>query len=97
MYGRLKSTRRRALAEMQLAILERLSRIEGYMNVKDLMSAADKSYAQLTTGSNAFVRDINELLNLKALDLRTDKPLPGRGFYSKDAVVAWLDWPTEIT
>lgn len=98
MYGRLKSTRRRALAERQLAILEQLLHRDGYMNVEDLLGAVDQSYSQLTAGQKAFVRDINELLNLKALDLKTDdKPLPGRGFYSKYNVVARLDWPTEIT
>lgn len=98
MYGRLKSTRRRALAERQLSILEQLLHKDGYMNVEDLMAAVDQGYSQLTAGSKAFVRDINELLNLKALNLKTEeKPQPGRGFYSKYAVMARLDWPTEIT
>jgi Fic family protein len=98
MYGRLKSTRRRALAERQLAILEQLLHRDGYMNVEDLMTEVDNVYSQLTAGQKAFIRDINELLNLKALHLKTeDKPLPGRGFFSKYSVTARLDWSTEIT
>ena len=42
MYSRLKSTRRRALAERQLAILEQLLGIDGYMNVEDLLSTEIK-------------------------------------------------------
>jgi len=97
MYGRLKSTRKRALAHRQLAILENLLSREGSMNVEDLMKAVDESYSNLTSSSKAFVRDLNQLLNLGALELKQDKVLPGRGFYSQYYVTARLNWPMEIT
>jgi hypothetical protein len=34
---------------------------------------------------------------LRALELQTDKVLPGRGFYSKYSIEARLNWPMEIT
>ena len=97
MYGRLQSTRKRALAHRQLAVLEALLSKEDYMNVEDLMKSVGASYANLTSGSKAFVRDINQLLKLGALHLKEHEPLPGRGFYSKYSVIARLNWPMEIT
>jgi len=52
------------------------------MNVQDLIKSVDASYATLTSGSKAFVRDINQLLKLGALHLKEHESLPGRGFYS---------------
>lgn len=68
------------------------------MNVEDLLDAVGKDYSKLAAGHKAFIRDINHLLSLNALELQTsENPLPGRGFLSKYAVEARLDWPMEIT
>jgi Fic family protein len=97
MYGRLKSTRKRALAARQLAILETLLSKDEYINVEDLMSTVDKSYSGLSSSSKAFVRDFNQLLKLGALEVKQEKVLPGRGFYSQYSAIARLNWPMEIT
>ncbi|SRR6266436_9986374 len=98
MYGRLKSARKRTLAKRQLAILDILLQTENYMNVEDLMVAVTKDYSKLAKPAKAFVRDLNQLLSLNALGLtKTEKPLPGRGYFSQFSVMARLEWPMEIT
>ena len=99
MYGRLESTRKRALAKRQVALLQELLAKDDYMNVEDLMTVMEKGpYAELASSSKAFVRDLNQLLGLGALEVvDDDKPLPGRGFYSKHRIKVRLHWPMEIT
>lgn len=98
MYGRLKSTRKRAIAHRQLAILDTLLKKDAFMNVEELMAAVDKEYSKLAAAQKAFVKDLNHLLGLKALELQTEaNPLPGRGYYSKYSVAPRLNWPMEIT
>jgi hypothetical protein len=97
MYGRLQSTRKRALARRQLDILEKSLSVDGFLNLEDLMTAVSNSYSGLASSSKALLRDLNQLLRLGALELRQDKQLPGRGFYSQYAIAARLDWPMEIT
>jgi Fic family protein len=97
MYGRLQSTRKRALAHRQLAILETLLNRESTTNVEDLMKDLDGTYSGLTESAKAFVRDLNQLIQLGALEVTQGKPLPGRTYYSQFTIFARLDWPTEIT
>jgi hypothetical protein len=71
---------------------------DGFMNVEELMAAVDREYAKLAAAQKAFVKNLNHLLGLKALDLETAaNPLPGRGFHSKYSVTPRLNWPMEIT
>jgi hypothetical protein len=97
MYGRLQSTRKRALAHRQLAILETLLNRDIPMNVEDLMKVLDGSYSGLASSTKAFVRDLNQLIELGALQVDQAKILPGRGYYSQFNVAARLNWPMEIT
>ena len=99
MYGRLESTRKRALAKRQVALLQELLPKENYVTVEDLMIVMEKGpYAELASSSKAFIRDLNQLLGLGALEVEKDeKPLPGRGFYSQYRIKARLSWPMEIT
>jgi Fic family protein len=97
MYGRLQSTRKRALARRQLDILEKVLPRDDFINVDDLMTLVGSSYSGLASASKAFIRDLNQLLKLGALELRQDKVLPGRGFYSQYSVAPRLNWPMEIT
>lgn len=97
MYDRLLSTRKRAIAHRQCAILDTLLKRDGLMNVEDLMQAVNKEYGKLAAGQKAFVRDLNHLIGLRALDVEVGKLLPGRGPFSKYQVAARLDWPMEIT
>jgi len=63
----------------------------------DAQTSAE-GYAGLASSSKAFVRDLNQLLALGALEVvDEDKLLPGRGFYSKYRIKARLTWPMEIT
>jgi hypothetical protein len=61
------------------------------------MNAVEGSYSGLASSSKAFLRDISQLLKLGALELRQEKVLPGRSFYSQYGIAARLDWPMEIT
>jgi Fic family protein len=97
MYGRLKSTRKRALASRQLAILDTALRRDGFVNLEEMMTTLDPTYSGLASSSKAFVRDVNQLIQLGALDVQRDKLLPGRGYFSQYSVAARLNWPTEIT
>ena len=89
MYGRLKSTRKRALADRQLAILQYLLQQDSPVNLTDLMDATERYYSGLAAGNKAVYRDLNHLITLRAITVvRQDK-------------VFWisvrLKWPTEIT
>lgn len=98
MYGRLQSTRKRALARRQLAILEALIHKDKPVNLEDLQRDLQKDYSPLKATTKAFIRDMNHLLKLGAVDYtELENPLPGRGFYSQYNVWAKLEWPTQIT
>jgi Fic family protein len=98
MYGRLQSTRKRALARRQLAILEALLHRDKPVNLEDLQRELQSDYSPLRATTKAFIRDINHLLKLRAVDFEELKsPLPGRGFYSQYNLWVRLEWPTEIT
>jgi Fic family protein len=98
MYGRLQSIKKRALAKRQLRILEILLSRDSPINLEDLQRDMRKDYAKLAAINKAFSRDINHLLKLHAVDIvKTERPLPGRGFFSQYAVRARLEWPMEIT
>jgi hypothetical protein len=66
MYGRLKSTRKRALAIRQLSILEKLLELDDETNLQDFYNAMQLNYQSLKSTGKAFVRDINFLSHMGA-------------------------------
>jgi Fic family protein len=89
MYGRLKSTRKRALADRQLAILQYLLQQDSPVTLTDLMDATERYYSSLAAGQKAVYRDVNHLITLRAITVvRQDKV-----FW----IAVRLEWPTEIT
>lgn len=98
MYGRLQSTRKRALAKRQLRILEILLNIDSQLNLEDLQRDVRKDYVKLAATNKAFVRDINNLIKIGAIGChKAESSIPGRGFYSQYTVWAQLEWPMVIT
>jgi cell filamentation protein, protein adenylyltransferase len=97
MYGRLYSTRKRALAKRQFSILERLLERDDTWTVEELFNAISKDYNNLKSAGKAFIRDVNHLSGLKAIQVNKIKQQPGRPLWSAYTVAARLEWPTEIT
>ncbi len=95
MYGRLRSTRKRALAQRQYEILNKLLDMDNEIEFRDLFGLLEKQYDSLKTPDRAYVRDLNHLSGLGAIRVRKTKiqnPEPARFFVS-----VRLDWATEIT
>ena len=97
MYGRLKSTRKRALAIRQLSILEKLLELDDETNLQDFYNAIQLNYQNLKSTGKAFVRDINFLSHMGAIRITKQDQLPGRHVWSTYVLSARLEWPTEIT
>ena len=84
LFGRLRSPRRRALAERQLRILNLLLD-SGTVNLSDLIDQASSYYRDLKFPGRAMVRDLSELIKLSAVALNDDR------------FVADLDWPQRFS
>ena len=89
MYGRLKSTKKRALAVRQIAILEYLLEHDGPISTEKLYEPMYRHYEDLKAAVKAYYRDLNALLDLRAIEHERRE---GVSF-----VRARLEWPTEIT
>jgi len=89
MYGRLLSTRKRALARRQLAILEVLLELEKTTSLFSIYNRVYREYESLKAPQKAFVRDINYLTRLNAIHVALEDKL----YY----VSIRLEWATEIT
>jgi len=85
LFGRLKSTRKRVIAERQLKILEAL--LESEMSNDALWQKVAHLYRDLGNPVRALTRDLNGLFALKAVDYDEE-----RGILS-----ARMEWPVEIT
>jgi Fic family protein len=88
LFNRLKSKRKRVIAERQIRILTLL--LERDYTFDELHDATEIEYASLKDPSSALARDINGLLQLQAIGYRKigdDKYL----FFVR------REWPTEIT
>lgn len=95
MYGRLRSTRKRALAQRQYEILNKLLDMDGEIEFLALFELLQGHYTTLKTPLRAYVRDLNHLSGLRSVVVRREE---GEGlaplrFY----VSVRLDWATEIT
>jgi hypothetical protein len=97
MYGRLMSTRKRALAERQLRMLERLLDIEANIAIENLYTFMNSEYAGLSDPAKAFIRDLNHLTKLRAIAVNRQRVPTGRHPWSVYSVAIRLEWPTEIT
>ena len=89
MYGRLRSTRKRALADRQLAILQRLLEKDERINYLELFDLLYRHYSSLKAPGKAFVRDLNHLGGLGAIRIEKE----GEDFW----LTVRLEWATEIT
>ena len=89
LYRRLRSTRKRALAERQLAILEWLLDRDEPAVYEDLIVAMYRHYARLKAATKAISRDLDHLFQLRAITAATKE--------GRTQIWARLEWPTEIT
>jgi len=89
MYGRLMSTRKRALATRQLEILSDLLERPSPIPVDELYRVLDRQYRPLKAPRQAYARDLAYLIDLEAIDF-DDRD--GRA-----AVSVRLKWATEVT
>ena len=89
MYGRLRSTRKRALAHRQVAILEYLIDNEEPIELDDLYLVMFKEYHTLRAPGKALIRDLNSLIRLKAIKVNMVE--------KKFFISVRLKWATEIT
>ena len=95
MYKRLLSTRKRALAERQYEILNRLLDMVDEIEYRDLFALLENRYSNLKNPLRAYVRDLNHLSGLRAIIVRqTDSQRPGP---MKFLISVRLEWATEIT
>jgi Fic family protein len=89
MYGRLRSTRKRALGERQLGILQFLLDNNEPISVQKLFDPMYRVYKDLKAPGKAFVRDLNALLDIGAISHERRE--------NDSFISARLEWPTEIT
>jgi len=85
LFGRLKSARKRVIAERQLKILEAL--LESEMSVDALWQKVAPLYRDLGNPGRALLRDIIGLEALKAVDFDAKRKI----------ISARMEWPVEIT
>ena len=93
MYGRLRSTRKRALAHRQCEILNILLDRDVAIEYRDLFALLEKHYKELREPLRAFVRDLNGLSSLNATSVRKEGQKGGENFM----VVVRPEWATKIT
>lgn len=93
MFGRLTSTRKRALATRQCQILNKLLGVNDPIEYRDLFNVLFVSYKDLTDPMRAFVRDLNGLSALRATVVNKE----GVRETEKYMVSIRLEWATEIT
>ena len=94
MYGRLRSTRKRALAQRQYAILDELLGMDNGMEYRDLYELMRKHYDTLKNPIRAYVRDLNHLSGLEAIIVRRTG---NHELEQKIVISIRLEWATEIT
>lgn len=88
LFGRLKTPRKRVIAERQIALL-RLLLTNPTMEAYAAYTRLKSHYAGLKASTNAFVRDVFGLESLGALTVALDENLFD--------ITINLDWPTQIT
>ena len=89
MYNRLRSTKKRALAERQRAILQLLLEAEAPVELNELFERLRRIYSDLKEPRRAVFRDLNYLLRLRAVDAKREE--------DTYLLSVRLAWATEIT
>lgn len=95
MYGRLHSTRKRALALRQCEILNRLLDRDREIELDELYDLLTKQYYGLKMPYKAYLRDLSHLLEVRAIEIRALRS--EEADYRTLFATARLDWATEIT
>lgn len=88
LFGRLKSPRKRVIAERQIHMLKLL--LKRRRDLNELLSETHSRYNQLKDPLKAQLRDVNQLLHLGAIDY-DEKEEDHLEFHAR------LEWPSEIT
>ncbi len=89
LFGRLETPRKRAIAERQLDILNRLLEVDS-MDFDQLVSTVLGRYSGVENRVKAVIRDLRSLLNLGAISVE-------RVGENEWRLAVRLPWPTEIT
>lgn len=89
LFNRLRTTRKRVIAERHIDILKRLLAVDK-LTLEELTDQTAAGYKPLKNPGKALIRDINYLIHLKALGYNK---LPDNRY----ELFARLQWPTEIT
>ncbi len=88
LFNRLKTPRKRVIAQRQLELLKLMLERE-HLSVEEVIRQTSGSYSGLSNPRKAVIRDLNDLLSLKAISVVK----LGIG----QAISIRLAWPTEIT
>ena len=89
LFKRLESDRKRVLAKRQLKILEVLLERDS-LELEQLVNAVDRHYFQLKNPMKALIRDVNQLISLRAITAEKSE-------VGKYRIRLRLEWATEIT
>jgi Fic family protein len=89
LFNRLKTKRKRVIAQRHIEILKMLL-AEDKLTLENLNERTSMTYKQLKNPYKALIRDINDLIRLKAISYNK---LPDNRY----EFFARLEWPTEIT
>ena len=89
LFKRLESDRKRVLAKRQLKILEVLLERDS-LELEQLVNAVDRHYFQLKNPMKALIRDVNQLISLRAITAEKSEA-------GKYRIRLRLEWATEIT
>jgi hypothetical protein len=92
LFGRLKSPRKRVLAERQMAILTLLLEADRPLPLVEFFVRIRPLYVRLKASEKAIIRDLAGLLDLAAI---AEVQVPGPS--GPIGIAARLEWPTEIT
>jgi Fic family protein len=89
LFNRLRTTRKRVIAERHVDILKRLLAVDK-LTLEEMTEQTAAGYKPLKNPYKAMIRDVNYLIRLKAIGYRK---LPENRY----ELFARLEWPTEIT
>ena len=89
LFSRLQTPRKRVIAERQIQILRLFLEID-WMDLEEIIRKTSDSYGSLKNPRKAIVRDLNNLIGLKAVKF---EKLPDNRY----RLGVRLEWPTEIT
>ena len=89
LFHRLRTPRRRVIAERQIEILKLLLEVD-WMDLDHIIQKTAGSYSTLSNPRKAVIRDLSDLIDLKAVKF---EKLPDNRY----RLGVRLEWPTEIT